>query len=86
MGGIGTARPDEPSRPAARAGTHLRGAANGDQRTSVVVDRRLHGETAWYQGGGTKGLSHDVDSLRETDARQRPNSIKSESEPIFPAD
>src|SRR6266480_4857876 len=54
--------------------------AHGDQRGRAITDGALHHETARNKRGRSKGLLHDVDSLRNN-TRQSPNFIKSESEP-----
>src|SRR6266567_3478425 len=53
--------------------------AHGDQRGRAITDGALHHETARNKRGRSKGLLHDVDSLRNN-TRQSPNFIKSESE------
>jgi hypothetical protein len=44
----------------------------------VVADCSVNDKAARHEGGGTKGPLHDIDFLKEIDARQHLNSTKNE--------
>lgn len=77
----------DPVRPhsASRAGARLGGRADSDHGAAAVIDCVVHDKTARNERRSANCLLHDVDPL-ETEAKQRRNSIKSESEPPFNAD
>ncbi len=66
--------------------TGLATVADSDHGHRTITDGAHHLKAGRDEGRDSKGLLHRADSFRETNARQRLNFIKSESEPILNAD
>lgn len=74
------------SRSAARTGTRHAQWTDGDERRVGLTAGTINNKTARDKAGRSEGLAHGIDSFCETSATRRHNVIKTESEPILPAE